>query len=500
MLKKNVIANYFGRFYAIIIGVVVLPIYLKYLGAEAYGLVGFFTMFISWMMLLDMGFSQVLSRETAILKDKENGLFDLKMSLRSVEGMMLLLSIIVIIIVSISSGWVSTNWFQVKVLSTETIKYCIELMGFMFILKWYVSLYDSIILGFEEQVWLNIYKIIMSTIRFVGGLTLVIFITTDILYYFVYQAVIAVIEFMILNRKVYHTLPRNDFFMFPSLQAIKKIAPFALGLAYTSSVWIIYTQLDKMLLSHYIPLGEYGYFTLVVLISSAIMQFASPLSQAILPRMTALLSNNKEDEMLILYKKGTRFIAVIIFSVVGMVVFYSYELLYAWTGDAAASLWASPILVWYALGNAILAIAAFQYYLQFAHGNLKYHIKFNTFFPLVALPIVFYAVRNYGALGAGLAWFGIQGITFLIWPPFVHSKFAKGIHFDWLFKDILPPLLISLIYFFVLQKIDIDFSVYNRVEVFMILIGLGSLLLALNFLTFPEVTTKIKQLIKKVIR
>ncbi|MGM0520099.1 MAG: hypothetical protein ACQERD_10695 [Campylobacterota bacterium] len=118
--------------------------------------------------------------------------------------------------------------------------------------------------------------------------------------------------------------------------------------------------------------------------------------------------------MLSLYRKGTRFISIIIFSVVGMVSFFSYELLYAWSGNVEASTWAAPVLFWYAWGNAFLA---FQYYLQFAHGELKYHIKFNTFFPILALPIVYFAVTNYGALGAGIAWFAIQLFVFLIWPP-----------------------------------------------------------------------------------
>ena len=68
MLKKNIIFNYMGQFYIMFIGIFMLPFYLKYLGTEEYGLVGFFTMLTSWMMLLDMGLSTTLSREAAKLK------------------------------------------------------------------------------------------------------------------------------------------------------------------------------------------------------------------------------------------------------------------------------------------------------------------------------------------------------------------------------------------------------------------------------------------------
>ena len=123
---------------------------------------------------------------------------------------------------------------------------------------------------------------------------------------------------------------------------------------------------------------------------------------------------------------------------------------------------------------------------------MKYHIKFNTYFPLLSLPIVFYAVSNYGAFGAGVVWFVIQLISFLVWPPFIHSKFAKGIHQDWILKDILPTLIITIVYLLLLKYINIDFSQYSRLMTFIFLIGLGILLLCINALTLPNIRKKIK--------
>ena len=36
-IKKNATANYFGTAYSILIGIAILPLYLHYLGAEAFG-------------------------------------------------------------------------------------------------------------------------------------------------------------------------------------------------------------------------------------------------------------------------------------------------------------------------------------------------------------------------------------------------------------------------------------------------------------------------------
>ncbi|MDD2358077.1 MAG: oligosaccharide flippase family protein [Thiovulaceae bacterium] len=483
-LKKNTIANYIGQFYTMFIGIFMLPFYIKHLGAEAYGLVGFFTMLTSIMMLLDMGFSQALTRETAKLKDKIGGLFEIKEILRSIESMILVLAIFIVIGVFFSTDWIVNQWLQIKVLSYDLVEKSIKLMGFMIAFKWYVSLYNGLIIGLEQQVWLNIYTIIIATLRFVGGLILILFISNDIFYFFMYQFIIALFEVYILNIKVYRNLPKTSF-LIPSIINMKKIAPFALSLAYMSGIWIIYTQLDKLLLSHYISLHQYGYFALVVTISTAILQISNPISQAILPRMTSLLSNGRELEMLNLYRRGTQFVSIGMFSVVGIVSFYSYELLFSWSGNIEASIWAAPVLFWYAMGNGILTILAFQYYLQFAHGNLKYHLRFNTYFPFIALPIVYFAVKNYGAIGAGITWFGIQLISFLVWPSYVHNKFAPGIHTNWIFQDVFPAFIVTSIYLIILKILNIQFDIFNRMEIFGILLIIGIILLSLNILVYP---------------
>ena len=47
-LKSNIAANYASQLYTTLIGIVLVPLYLRYMGSEAYGLVGFFAMLQAW--------------------------------------------------------------------------------------------------------------------------------------------------------------------------------------------------------------------------------------------------------------------------------------------------------------------------------------------------------------------------------------------------------------------------------------------------------------------
>jgi len=48
-------------------GVAFVPLYIKYLGVEAYGLIGIFAILQSMLALLDMGMKPTLSRELSLI-------------------------------------------------------------------------------------------------------------------------------------------------------------------------------------------------------------------------------------------------------------------------------------------------------------------------------------------------------------------------------------------------------------------------------------------------
>ena len=74
---------------------------------------------------------------------------------------------------------------------------------------------------------------------------------------------------------------------------------------------------------------------------------------------------------------------------------------------------AAPVLTLYALGNGILALGAFPYYLQFAKGDLRLHMIGNAIFVVLLIPALIWATLQYGAIGAGWAWLGANAVYLL---------------------------------------------------------------------------------------
>src|SRR5215831_9771679 len=65
LVRRNIIANFAGQGWIALMGFVFVPFYLRLIGAEGYGLIGFFVLLSSTLSLLDMGFDITAMREIA---------------------------------------------------------------------------------------------------------------------------------------------------------------------------------------------------------------------------------------------------------------------------------------------------------------------------------------------------------------------------------------------------------------------------------------------------
>lgn len=488
-IKLNVAANFAGVAYTSIVSLVVLPLYLNYLGAEAYGLVGFFTLMQAWLQILDLGLSPTLARQVAVARGKVGGFQEFVKVLRNFEIIFLVISTSVVVLIVLSSAWIGNHWIKAEVLDSETISYCISIMGLLLGFRVFSSLYRSGINGIEDQVWLNIILISIVTLKFFGALLLLAFFTNDIEHFFEYQLVIGIIEVLILVSRFYFIAPIRGLgygvkFDYPSL---KPLAPFALGIAYSSALWIVITQMDKLILSGILSLAEFGYFSIVVLIAGAVMTLSNPIMQAVLPRLTVFFSSGELTQMYSLYRTSSKVVAVMIIPATFVIALYSNELLFAWTGDRALASWGGNALQWFVLGYGLLALSAFQYYLQNAFGDLRLHIIGSTISAFIQIPLLYYAAVHYGAEGVGMVWFAIRLIWFLWWMPVVHYKFMPGQHLSWLFKDILPVFTVSLLTVLIMYYLMPMYEGVGRMQIFLSVSIVGLVALSVSVLTLDNI-------------
>ncbi|SVB22211.1 uncharacterized protein METZ01_LOCUS175065 [marine metagenome] len=445
-LQLNLMSNYIGSGYVIILTLVTIPYYLEILGAEAYGLIGFFTFLQTALTMLDLGFNQFFGRQAAHAKGKHEGFVLLADLLKSLEVYFIALAFLLIAVSMPASSWMSVNWFSSNEIGSADIQKCLQLMLANICIQMLVRLYRNGILGFENQVWLNGALIFISTFRFLGALLFIIFISDNIVHFFILQLFIVCLELALLGFKFYHLLPAglNLKFRF-NLSTLGQNIPLAFSIAFTSFLWILTTQYDKFLLSKLLPLKEFGYFSLLAFAISGVVFIAVPIRQAIQPRLTFFIAQGKLKKSLSLYRQSSHYVSLLTGAFVVFLVFFAEPLFLGWTRDQQASQWVSQTLYLFALGNWFLAMQSILVALQIANGDLRIHLRATTFFFIVQVPLIYWAAIEYGVIGVGITWLALRIIFFLLVTPLVHKTFAKELHLSWLFRDVLPVFSIQLI-------------------------------------------------------
>ena len=445
-LKWNIIASYLSQGYTTLIGILMVPAFVRYMGAEAYGLVGFFAMAQAWFLLLDIGLTPTISRETAVFQAGAMDALTLRRLVRLLEGLFLAIALLGSLLMLLGSGWIAGHWLRVQTLPHHQVQTSLLLMAFIVVLRWIGGLYRGIITGFEELVWLGAFNGIASTLRFVAVLAVFKVLGTRPTDFFAYQLGVALLETSVLIFKAYALLPKvtNLFQGSWDWTFFKNKLRFSLGIAFTGSIWVLVTQTDKLVLSKLLNLSDYGAFNLAVLVAGGVTTLTAPVSSAILPRLSKLQAEGNSLALLELYRTASQGVALITFPVVWLMTLFSGKLIFAWTGNPALASQVAPILALYAMGNGILAVTAFPYYLQFAKGDLRLHVLGNGLFVIFLIPSLILATLHFGSRGAGMAWLLSNLLYLLLWVPLIHRRLAKGLNGPWFFKDILPIVLAPL--------------------------------------------------------
>jgi hypothetical protein len=133
--------------------------------------------------------------------------------------------------------------------------------------------------------------------------------------------------------------------------------------------------------------------------------------------------------------------ASLFLSLGGVFFVFAYPVLYAWTGDARTTAHSAEIFAWYALANGLAGVLYLPFLLQFSHGNLRLHFFGNLVSISLLIPAMIMAAVYNGAVGVAIAYLIIRGAFLLLWTPVIHHRFAPGIEFAWLLKDILPAAI-----------------------------------------------------------
>ncbi|MBF0232136.1 MAG: hypothetical protein HQK65_03755 [Desulfamplus sp.] len=179
-------------------GIIFVPIYIHFMGIEAYGLIGIFTTLLALFGLLDMGLSTTLNREMARLSVDKNNAKEMRDIVRTLEIPYWAVGLLISLIVIVLSPIIAHHWVNAQSLSPKTVQNAIMLMGLAVAFQWPSGFYSGGLMGLQRQVLLNSINAVMGTFRGLGAVLILRFISPTAEAFFSWQIVLNIIPYFLI--------------------------------------------------------------------------------------------------------------------------------------------------------------------------------------------------------------------------------------------------------------------------------------------------------------
>jgi O-antigen/teichoic acid export membrane protein len=438
--KIDLVASLTGSAWLMLVQLVCIPLYIRFLGIEAYGLIGFYLMLQVMLQVLDLGLSPTMNREMARYSVQPEKAGEARDLVRTLEVGYWLIGIVIGLALVTASPWIATHWIKASTIPVRNIKQAVMLVGVLAAFQWPVSFYQGGLLGLHKQVRFNVLRVIATTVSNGGAVLVLWLISPTIQAFFVWLVAANAVMLVFWTIFLWKSLPSATRAPQFNFGLLRSCVGFAAGMSGITASALILTQSDKVILSSVLSLKVFGYYTVGGVFGSGLSLIITSMFNTTYPRFSALVAQGDERALVRLYHGATQVMAVLILPVAAVLALFSTDVLQLWTRNSEVAHNAGPIAALLVIGSAVNGLMFLPYTLQLAYGWTNIGLRINICLTMVFVPAIWFMATTYGAIGAASMWPALNCIYMAIGVPLTHRRLLKGEALRWL-RDIALPFV-----------------------------------------------------------
>jgi O-antigen/teichoic acid export membrane protein len=443
-LRRDTLASIVGRAWSAGLVFATVPLYIKVLGVEAYGLIGLYTALQALFVLLDLGLSTAANRGLARLAADEGTARRQRDVIRSLESVYWAIAVLIALAALVLVPLLGDRWQQGASLPPDAVRMALLTMGLALALQFPFTLYSSALLGLQQQILLNALLIATTTVRSVGALLVLWWVSPTIEAFFLWQILSGVLQTCVAALAVWRQLPRHPGAPRVSKAELLEMWPFAAGVSGITVLGLVLAQGDKIILSQLLSLEAFGYYSLAATAAAGLYTLASPIFVVLLPRFSRLVAQSDDSALVQLYHVGTQLLAVTLVPLAIVGALFAPEALLVWTGNPQIADNTHLILSLLLVGTAVHSVLVVPYALQLAVGWTRLTFYQNLIAVLLLVPLLWWAAHRYQGVGAAGVWIVLHTGCFLISVQFMHRRLLPHEKWRWYRSDLGLPLVATL--------------------------------------------------------
>ena len=444
-VARNILANYSTSVSAILLSLLFTPLYIRYLGIEAFGIIGFINSLLIFINFLDLGIGSSINREMARYYNDTARSVYINQLTYSLQVIYISIGILAALVFIGLSSFLANSWFNARNTDPATVKYAFIILSITIACRWPYSFFSSSLRGMQLQVLLNIHEIFWNLMRTVGCWVVLKYFSGTLITFLWYQSIVIGLQTIGSMILTWHFMPKVSTVIKFNLKVIRSIALFAGSMGVGAILVAFIFETDKLVLSKTLPGPQYGYYMFSVGLAIFVYNISLPISMAVFPHFTKYYHNGEISLLELDFHKYTRILSVLLLPFALILFTYTKEIIWLWTkNEAIVENTVSLIRIMLA-GTVLHAFMAVPHVLLLAMGKTRFILRSHAIALCLIVPLTIWLSTQYGARGGAIGYAVIFGGYFIVQAPLILKFYLPGNLINWYWKDIIRialPLMI----------------------------------------------------------
>lgn len=394
---KQVFSHYTARILGLISGLILIPLISYSYNAEALGLLGIQTTLLALIGLVDFGIPIAISKEIAMGKNfaKKSQLF------KAFEIPIWMISLFFLTLSLLCIPYFLDHWIKFNLISYAEMKQCITLILISTAIRFPTSFYTNIHFGLHHHHLPNIISSSASLLRIFVSLYVAFLYKMPLEVFFTAHLIINILETSIFLLSFISLRKTQSFGSY--LDVYKKHYQSLMYLTGISLLAVGLAQADKIILSRFLNLSNFGIYTAATSIASGLIVLSYPVSNAIFPSLVQSFKNKNTKKMRMYLNLGFETTQLIIFPIAALMCMQASNIIQVLFLHKPSPYELGHILPWIAMGSLAQCLVTIPHSLQVAMGYEKRVFLINLFFLPLYILLVYYLVKEFQMIGAAIA-------------------------------------------------------------------------------------------------
>ncbi len=407
MIRRNIVFGIFGQGLLLLLSLIATRFVFHELGAEVLGIISFSVMLtFLFIALSDMGMSLLITREVAAHRNHDRHYVEeLVRSVTAVSWLAFLVSGVLVVALA---PWLIDRWLQIEVTDRASATLALQMISVALLLAIPRAVYGAVVAGYERvDLWnvANLWAVAVQQL----GLILVLAAGGGLFHvaaWFGVSAVLGLPPFLYLVCRL-----GGIRLLFPAWKAgaLLRNLRFASHLFANSLSGFLVTQVDKWVISKFLPVSLLGYYGFAQGLVSKGGIVPGTIANAAFPALSAGITTLTDGAWRAQYRKLQDFTCYVYFPVSAAVAMLGIVVIRLVLNAEVAELVWRPLLL-LSIGQYLLGLLNVPYWLAIAAKRPDISLRANLWAFLLVIPATVLLTYYYGLIGAA-----VSSILYAVW-------------------------------------------------------------------------------------